>query len=128
MAISLDRVQKSAAKKQNKKRRESTTAQEPGTQARPWSHRGLAREGRSPKERLGQGHAMHDELIEITDAPLFWLDPQQLNPRLMVQEFCREVRQHRLITRILTPRVQYRLHELMSQIERLRGRLNLRFF
>ncbi len=44
-------------------------------QVRPWSQRGLAREGRSPKERVGTNHHMNDEWIDLHEAPLFWLDP-----------------------------------------------------
>ncbi len=43
-------------------------------QIRPWSQRGLAKEGRSPKERVGTNHHMNEEWMDLHEAPLFWME------------------------------------------------------
>lgn len=47
---------------------------QPRPQVRPWSKSGLAKSGRSPKDRIGSDHHMSDDWVGINDAPLFWVD------------------------------------------------------
>ena len=56
-------------------------------QIRPWSQRGLAKAGRSRKERLGlEGHHMNEDLINFNDAPLFWVDLPEKSPLSALQD------------------------------------------
>ncbi|MCM2281837.1 MAG: hypothetical protein NDI61_08315 [Bdellovibrionaceae bacterium] len=85
MALSLDKVKKkSAAPKKKKAGSEvSSRAATPAPpvkpthtrpQERPWSQRGLAKAGRSPKERQASNSHVTDEWMALHEAPLFWID------------------------------------------------------
>lgn len=64
MAMSLDKVAK-----RNPKRKPKKTG--------PWSQRGLAKEGRSPKSRHTRDAHLSDDWSSLHEAPLFWVDISQ---------------------------------------------------
>lgn len=74
MALSLDKVGKTTKAKSKKKQSADSVAPVPARpKERPWSQRGLARQGRSPKEGHGDSH-VNDDWMSLHEAPLFWID------------------------------------------------------
>lgn len=80
MALSLDKIGQGGKRTGKRNSAESAAPAEaaPRTPARPkerpWSQRGLARDGRSAKETRANGSVVSEEWMNLHEAPLFWID------------------------------------------------------